>query len=198
MGTEILDEAFFARDTPSVARDLIGCEIRVDQPEGLLTGRIVETEAYGGQDDPASHAGRGRTPRSAVMFGPPAVVYVYFIYGVHHCLNFVTEPEGRAGAVLLRAVEPLQGRREMARRRGLNPDTCSDRDLTRGPGRLCAALGLDRGWTGVPLTGPQSRIRIAGRKGKLGSIISGPRVGISRAQEKPWRFCLAGSSCLTV
>ncbi len=199
MAATYLAEDFFLRDVVTVARDLIGCEVRVRHADGVRAGRIVEAEAYGGTDDPASHAGRGPTPRSAIMFGPPAVVYVYLVYGMHHCLNFVTGPEGSAGAVLIRALEPLAGREAMAAARGLDPAACADRQLTAGPGRLCAALGLDLGWNGRLLTDPDSGIAVAARATPVAArdILAGPRVGITRAVERPWRFRLSGSRCLT-
>ena len=129
MRLPVLAPEFFARTTLEVAPRLIGATLHVEAADGACSGRIVEVEAYLGQDDPASHAGRGRTPRSGIMFGAPGVAYVYLIYGMHHCLNFVTEVEGQAGAVLVRAVEPLTGRDLMAARRGLDPARCKDREI---------------------------------------------------------------------
>jgi DNA-3-methyladenine glycosylase len=148
-----LGRAFFAADPVTVARALVGAVLEVTAPgTGRASGRIVEVEAYGGPDDPASHAAGGPTPRSAIMFGPPGLAYVYFIYGMHHCLNVVTGPAGSAGAVLIRALEPLEGRDGMAVRRGLDPLRCRDRDLAGGPGRVCQALGIDLAWNGLPVT----------------------------------------------
>ncbi|MCP4573015.1 MAG: DNA-3-methyladenine glycosylase [bacterium] len=174
-----LRQEFFDRPVLEVARDLLGCELVVD---GRARVRIVEVEAYGGEDDPASHAGRGPTPRSRLMFGPPGFAYVYLIYGVHHCLNFVTGPDATAGAVLVRAAEPLSG---VVPRPGLALEqTCA------GPGRLCRALGVDLAWNGVPvaedLPGPD-RLRLeTGRTPRR--ITASPRIGIRLAVHRLWRF----------
>ncbi len=197
MSEQVLAGDFFARDTRTVAPELLGCVIEVDGPEGVVAGRIVETEAYLGREDPASHAGRGKTPRSGIMFGPPGMVYVYLVYGMHHCLNFVTEPDGVPGAVLIRALEPVRGRGIMALRRGLDPARCRDRDLTAGPGRLCRALGIDRTWNGRSLADPDSGIRVLAAQAAPTGILIGPRVGIRRAVELPYRFRVTGSDCLT-
>ncbi len=197
MSEQVLAGDFFARDTRTVAPELLGCVIEVDGPEGVVAGRIVETEAYLGREDPASHAGRGKTPRSGIMFGPPGMVYVYLVYGMHHCLNFVTEPDGVPGAVLIRALEPVRGRGIMALRRGLDPVRCRDRDLTAGPGRLCRALGIDRTWNGRSLADPDSGIRVLAVQAAPTGILIGPRVGIRRAVELPYRFRVTGSDCLT-
>ena len=138
MAIQPLRQSFFARNTITVARELVGCLLVVEGDGGKVSGRIVEVEAYEGEGDPASHAANGRTPRSEIMFGPPGFAYVYLIYGMHHCLNFVTEAEGTAGAVLIRAVEPVSGRDLMVVRRGLKPEKAGDRDLCVGPGRLHA------------------------------------------------------------
>lgn len=181
-----LERSFYDRDTLIVARELLGKRL-VRQIDGArLAGRIVETEAYT-QDDAACHASRGCTPRTAVMFGPPGHAYVYFIYGMHHCFNVVTESEGTAGAVLIRALEPVEGLDQMlARRRGH-----SGVALTNGPARLCYALGIDRTLNGVDLvTGdrlwiePDQTIPDA-------QIARGPRIGVrgdERALNCPWRF----------
>jgi len=175
---------FFARSPLTVAAELIGAVLHLRQDDAVCSGRIVETEAYAGDDDPASHAYRGPTPRNAVMFGPPGVVYVYFIYGVHHCLNIVTGPEGTPGAVLIRAVEPLDGLEAMKRRR----DRDRDRGLTNGPGKLCEAFGVDRRLNGLDLgpgigpalwiTQPPDRPRVTATS----------RIGLSRAVDRLWRF----------
>jgi len=197
-----LPRRFFARDTLEVARALLGCVLWA-QPAGgeACAGRIVEVEAYLGEDDPASHAGRGRTPRSATMFGPPGHAYVYLSYGMHHCLNAVTEADGRAGAVLLRAIEPLVGQDAMAGRRGVG----DPRLLAAGPGRLCEALGIDRAWNGLPLAGPGANVVNHLAAGCVwiapGSpparVMAGPRIGIRRAADRPYRFCDPDSRLLS-
>jgi DNA-3-methyladenine glycosylase len=197
----LLGEEFFARATIAVARDLLGATLRVRGSTGpWASGRIVETEAYGGPDDPASHAGRGRTARSDIMFGPAGVAYVYLIYGVHHCLNFVTERDGTAGAVLIRALEPLEGKPGMARRRGLDPKHHRPGDLCSGPGKLCQALGLDLAWNGVPVAAasvdPAHRIQVAAATSPV-AWQAGPRIGITRAKDRPLRFIDPGSNCLS-
>ena len=167
----ILIPDFFERSTLEVAPELLGAVLCVRANGAECAGRIVEVEAYLGEDDLASHAGRGRTPRSEIMFGEPGIAYVYLIYGVHHCLNFVTEGNGTAGAVLIRALEPLSGRKEMAHRRGLDPARCSDREIASGPGKLCAACGIDLAWNGLALRRP--------RRGR------GWIVGSRRAKQRP-------------
>ena len=204
MGTTDLSlpRAFFARPTPEVARALIGVQLWVSIGTETVAGRVVETEAYLGADDPASHAAAGVTPRSAIMFGPPGMVYVYFIYGVHHCLNLVTEPAGQAGAVLLRALEPLVGCEVMARRRAAGRS--SDRalpspDLCSGPGKLCQACGIDLAWNGLclgPDSDPQRHIWcVLGTPARR--VVATPRIGIKRARERLLRFIDPDSDCLT-
>lgn len=203
----MLTREFFARPTLEVAPELVGAILHVAAGGEECSGRIVEVEAYLGEEDPASHAGRGRTPRSSIMFGPAGVAYVYLIYGMYHCLNFVTEEEGTAGAVLIRAVEPLSGRETMARRRGLERSLVSGRvrprDLTAGPGKLCAACGVDLGWNGLPLTDDKRRV---GTPGAIwvqaapdgpGRVEATARIGIRRAVESPYRFVDPASSCLS-
>lgn len=196
-----LPRAFFARPTPEVARALVGVQLWVSVGAETVAGRVVETEAYLGADDPASHAAVGVTPRSAIMFGPPGITYVYIIYGMHHCLNFVTEAAGTAGAVLVRAMEPQAGRDLMASRRGLDPVRARDKDLCAGPGRLCRALGIDLGWNGLPLFGPDTAspgdIRIIPGEGPPGGPAATPRIGIRQAKERLHRFVDAGSHCLS-
>lgn len=148
-------------------------------------GPIVEVEAYD-QEDPASHGYRGPTPRTAVMFGPPGHAYVYRSYGIHWCLNFVCAEAGRAEAVLVRALEPERGLDTMRERRGVEPE----RALCSGPGKLCQALGLSRDEDGAPLDAPP--FRLLSRR-DTPAIATGPRIGITRAVELPWRYALAGS-----
>jgi len=153
----------------------------------LLTARIVEAEAYQ-EDDPASHSFRGRTNRTEVMFGPPGHAYVYFTYGMHHCMNVVTGSTGEGSAVLLRAAEPLEGLEEMARRRGTN----DPRALCSGPGRLCRALGIDRAENGLDLVRGRLLWLLEGAPVAPGTISVGPRVGITSGTDRPWRFSVQG------
>jgi DNA-3-methyladenine glycosylase len=162
-----------------VAPDLLGKIFVV----GLCRGRITEVEAYGGTDDPASHAARGPTPRNAVMFGPAGVLYVYVTYGMHHCANIVTGPVGDAQAVLLRSVEPLEGIDEMRTRR---PKARSDRDLANGPGKLCAAFDIDLRHNGLDLA--KGAFGIYDEGFVSATIVSTPRIGISKAIDLPWRW----------
>ena len=166
-----------------MARELIGCTVA----HGETAGLIVETESYH-VDDPACHAFGGPTPRSSVLFGPPARAYVYLSYGIHSLLNFVSEPEGEAAAVLIRALEPVAGIETMRERRGIE----RLEDLCSGPGKLTEALGIGLALNGVSLSdGP---IEVSGRADQEApAIVTGPRIGITKATEHPWRFCAAGS-----
>jgi DNA-3-methyladenine glycosylase len=188
---------FYVLPTLTVARALIGCILRHETAEGLASGRIVETEAYC-RDDPASHAYRGETPRNRTMFGPPARAYIYLSYGVHHCFNVVTAPEGVAEAVLIRALEPLEGLDLMLRRRGLTPlpDEAEERRrrrVARGPGNLSAALGLSRAQDGWDLTSGPLAILPRPADDPEPVILTTPRIGISQGVDLPWRFLMAGS-----
>lgn len=188
-----LPRAFFDRHPIVVARAVLGRLLLFDRPEGRISGRIVETEAYRGARDPASHAYRGRTARNAVMFGPPGHAYVYFIYGMHFCLNLVTEAAGSSSAVLVRALEPVEGIERMRERRGSVPTE----SLMRGPGNVARALGLGREHDGLDLTtGP---LWISDRPARRGGhrIARGPRIGIRRAIHFAWRFYLAGHPCVS-
>ncbi len=185
---EKLDRKFFARPPETVARELLGCVLVRRLGGAILRGRIVETEAYSAANDPASHAYRGRTPRNNIMFGPPGLAYIYFIYGKNFCLNVVTEPEGKAGAVLIRALEPLEGIPLMQRFRG----TSVLKQLTSGPGKLCQAFGIDRALNGIDLLGNQLYL-IKGLPVDREEIVVTTRVGISTGQDLPWRFYLRGS-----
>jgi DNA-3-methyladenine glycosylase len=176
-----LDRRFFARSVHEVAPELIGAMLMV----GGVGGCIVEVEAYH-HTDPAAHSFRGPTERNAVMFGPPGHAYVYRSYGIHWCLNFVCEPEGSASAVLIRAIEPLEGLATMRRRRGLK----DERLLCSGPGRVGEALGITRTHNGLPLDRPPFRLIARSEKPE---IAAGVRIGISKAAELPWRYGLAGS-----
>jgi DNA-3-methyladenine glycosylase len=182
------DAEFFARSVHDVARELIGCELRFDGVGGV----IVETESYE-RDDPACHAYVGLTPRTSTLFGPPARAYVYLSYGIHSCLNFVCEPEGRAAAVLIRALEPRWGIDEMRRRRGRT----ENRELCSGPGKLTEALEIGLEMNAASLTEPPFELRARGPEWSDVEVVTGPRIGISRAADYPWRFCAAGSDFLS-
>lgn len=189
-----LARSFFRQDTRTIARALIGMLLVHDSSTGRTVGRVVETEAYLGASDPAAHSYGGRTPRNASMFGPPGRAYVYFIYGVHHCFNVVTGPIGVGEAVLVRALEPIEGIEIMRVRRG----ACSDRELCRGPGKLVAAMGLGKRHDGVDLVrgdvGLFHPVRVrAVDAGPPLEVVTTVRVGISRARDLPLRFHLAGS-----
>lgn len=186
----VLPTSFFDRDVLVVARDLLGCVVESETDEGLVAIRLVEVEAYAGEDDAASHAWRGPTPRTAVMFGPPGRVYVYFTYGMHWCANVVCGPDGRASAVLMRGGEVVDGV-EIARSR--RRSGIPDRALASGPANLASCLGLDGSWTGEQVTSARGRLRV--RRGVPvddDSVASGPRVGITRAVENPWRYRILG------
>ena len=172
---------FFARDVHSVARDLIGATLLVDG----VGGRIVEVEAYH-HEDPAAHGYGGRTERNATMFGPAGRVYVYRSYGIHWCMNFVCADVGEADAVLLRALEPTHGIETMRERRGLE----NERLLCAGPGRVCQALAVSREHDGLALD--RAPFTLYARDTEP-QIVTGPRIGITKAAELPWRYGLAGS-----
>jgi DNA-3-methyladenine glycosylase len=180
-----LRRSFFGRPVLEVAPELIGVTVLVNG----AGGRIVEVEAYH-HTDPAAHSYRGPTDRNAVMFGPPGYAYVYRSYGIHWCLNFVCEAEGSASAVLIRALEPLAGIAAMRRRRGM-PDA---RALCSGPGKLCEALGVSRRHNGLALDRPPFELRARVEKPE---IAVGPRIGITKAVDHPWRFGLKGSRFLS-
>jgi len=184
-----LPASFYARPTPVVARRLLG-HVLVSEVGGRRTaGRIVETEAYLGPDDPASHGYRARrTRRNASMFERPGTAYVYFTYGMHWCLNAVTEREGIPAAVLIRALEPLDGLPTMRRRRRNAPD----RELCSGPAKLCQALGVTGREDGAPLTRGRLRIVRQGSRQRYAIIVT-PRIGITRAVDWPLRFLIEGS-----
>jgi DNA-3-methyladenine glycosylase len=167
-----------------VARDLIGCTVK----HGRTSGLIVETESYH-VDDPACHAYTGLTPRTRVLFGPPGHAYVYRSYGVHALLNFVAEPDGDAAAVLIRALEPLEGVALMRRRRGVD----DVKQLCSGPGKLTQSLGIWLDLNGVRLDHGPIEVHERSPEHCDPEVVTGPRVGISRATELPWRFSLAGS-----
>jgi DNA-3-methyladenine glycosylase len=180
-----LKRPFFARSVHEVAPELIGATLLIDD----VGGRIVEVEAYH-HTDPAAHSFRGMTDRNAVMFGPPGYAYVYRSYGIHWCLNFVCEPEGSASAVLIRALEPLEGLAKMRRRRGL----ADERLLCSGPGRLAQALGVTHAHNGLALD--RLPFELYAREGKP-EVVTGVRIGLTKAAELPWRYGLKGSKYLS-
>jgi DNA-3-methyladenine glycosylase len=180
-----LHPSFFARSVHTVAPDLIGATLLFADIGGI----IVEVEAYH-HTDPAAHSFRGRTERNAIMFGPPGFAYVYRSYGIHWCLNFVCEPKGSASAVLIRALAPSHGIATMRRRRGL----ADERLLCSGPGRLCEALAITANHNGLALD--RSPFRLLARDKDV-EVVSGPRIGLTKAAELPWRYGLKGSRFLS-
>ena len=182
-----LSRRFFERYTPDVARDLVGCRLVRVLDGQRLSGMIVETEAYRGARDPASHAYRGRTPRNEVMFGPAGHAYVYFTMGMHYCLNATTEPEGTPAAVLLRAVEPLEGIGAMAANRGVS----DPRRLAAGPGNLTKALAVDGAMNGEDVV--KSARLFFEELTSAGTVRASARVGVSAGQTSRWRFYAEGS-----
>ena len=188
-----LPRSFYARDPVLVARAVLGRLLVHGAADGLVAGRIVEAEAYRGADDPASHAFRGRTSRNAVMFGPAGHTYVYFSYGMHHCLNLVTGSEGRASAVLVRALEPVAGLQLMRARRGV----AESARLASGPGNVARALGLTRAHDGLDLvSGPLWLSDLPPRRGGR-RVARGPRIGIQAGLDRDWRCFLAGHPCVS-
>jgi len=181
---KVILRRFYKRDVVDVARDLLG-KLLVREVEGKrLVGRIVEVEAYRGRDDPASHAYRGRTKRNEVMFGKPGLAYVYLAYGVNWCLNITAEPEGEPAAVLIRAVEPLEGIEEMMANRGVN----SIKNLTNGPGKLTKAFKIDGSLNGWDMTrGELLYVAYPDKKEDFEIGVSA-RIGIKVGLDKPWRF----------
>lgn len=196
MNLRVLSRQFFNRDPRTVGRALLGKILVRRENSGLISVRIVEVEAYLGKTDPASHSYRGQTARNAVMFGPPGFVYVYFIYGNHYCLNVTCWPEGRAGAVLFRAGEPLEGLDAMAAARGISLSTERDlKRLTSGPGNLAQALGITRERdNGKDLTSTKSDLYIADDGFVPRDILVTPRIGITKAAERPLRYVIAGNA----
>jgi DNA-3-methyladenine glycosylase len=191
----LVPRAFFLDPPDVVARKLLGkLLVRAGEP---IVGRIVEVEAYFGESDPAAHSFAGKTPRNAVLFGPPGHAYVYFIYGMHFCLNISCEPEGRAGCLLFRALEPLCGLEAMSRGRGLAAPVRTSKGLTAltsGPGRLCQAFGVTRERdNGVDLTAPQSDLQIQDDGFVPGEVLVTPRIGISKDADRAARFIIAGN-----
>ncbi|MGC4094833.1 MAG: DNA-3-methyladenine glycosylase [Polyangiaceae bacterium] len=184
-GVLTLPRSFYAQPVLSVAKSALGKILVHESPEGRVSGRIVETEAYRGPEDRAAHSfGGRRTPRTEAMFGPPGFAYVFFVYGMHWHFNLVTTAEGAPEAVLIRALEPLEGVELMAKRRGRRADAL---ELTNGPGKLCQAMGIDRALYGADLTGD----RLYLLDGDTPRASRSPRIGVDYAKEwaeKPWRF----------
>jgi DNA-3-methyladenine glycosylase len=195
MSRQKLPRSFYLQPTLDVARKLLGMYLVRRTPRGRLAGRIVEVEAYLGERDPASHAYRGRTARNEVMFGKGGHLYVYFTYGMHFCGNVVTESRGTGHAVLLRAVEPVEGVPILARRRGLSP--ADYEELCNGPAKLCQAFGIKREHNGTDLCGES--IWIERRDPQLSGDLIGvsTRVGISTGKERLWRFFVKGNRCVS-
>lgn len=179
-----MNRQFFDRSVHEVARDLIGCRIAI----GPTAGIIVETEAYEASD-PACHAYVGRTARNEVLFGPPGHAYVYLSYGIHSLLNFVTEPEGTASAVLIRALEPTEGIDLMRERRGQE----RIETLCSGPGKLAEALGIDLSLNGADLFQPSFVLSEPAGEWAAVDVVTGPRIGITKAAELPWRYSVSGN-----
>lgn len=199
----MLARDFFDRPALAVAPELLGRVLEHSGPDGLVAVRLTEVEAYAGHLDPASHAYRGRTARNAVMFGPPGHAYVYFTYGMHFCVNLVCLGPGTASAVLLRAGEVIAGE-EVARARRQPANRTSTarvpaRDLARGPGRLCQALGIDRVLDGADVCDPSSSLRVGTGKPVDGTgVLTGPRVGVRDGADVSWRFWAAGEPTVSV
>ena len=195
-----LSPALVTSDAVTVARSLLGTLVVRDDEVGRRVGRVVETEAYAGPADQASHARAGRTRRTAVLFGPPGRAYVYLVYGMHHCLNLVCAPDGQASAVLIRAIEPIIGRERMRQRRGRTAGP--DERLAAGPARLCQALDIDRSFTGDDLL-TAGRLWLATPPTPVADaeVVSGPRIGVDYAgpewARRPWRFGVTASPSLS-
>lgn len=185
VASQLFDADCLERPALEVAPMLLGAVLCV----GGRSGVIVETEAYGGSDDPASHAFAGQTKRNRSMFGPPGVLYVYLIYGIHWCANVVCGSEGEGSAVLVRALEPVAGIEEM---RASRPQAKKLTELCSGPGKLTASLEIDRRYDGVDLTDPANNVQLLIGQ-KVLSVTTGPRVGITKAVEFPWRFGVEGN-----
>jgi DNA-3-methyladenine glycosylase len=189
---KILSRRFYAGSPDTVARGLLGKVLKRRLHGEWLSGRIVETEAYFGLDDPAAHSYVGKTARNAVLFGPPGFSYVYFIYGMYWCLNVSCEPDGKPGGVLFRAVEPLEGLTTMERLRGLSK-TAKPRLLTSGPGRLCQAFGITRAENDLDMTDRESELQILDDGFRPKSIVATPRIGLTKAVDRLHRFVIEGN-----
>ena len=195
---KLLSRAFFNRDPREVARELLGKLIVRSDGRRKLAGRIVEVEAYLGAGDLAAHAAAGHTARNSVLWGPPGHAYIYFIYGVHYCLNISCLPAGEAGCILIRALEPVSGVAEMAKARGLvDLDLTSARDLRKlasGPGKLCEALGITRPRdNGKDMVSPKADLQVMTDSFRVQDVAVTQRIGISKAAELPLRYVIAGN-----
>jgi len=189
-----LKRDFYEQPTPEAARRLLGKFLVRHHPDGTTVGRIVETEAYVGPQDKASHASRGLTARNAVMFGPAGYAYVYLVYGFHYCLNIVTEKRGYPAAVLIRALEPMEGIEIMERRRR----TTDYRKLASGPGRLCQAFAIDLALNGIDLCGDVLYVEDSGER--AWPVVAATRIGVDYAgawRNKPFRFYIRGHACVS-
>jgi len=175
---------FYERHVVDVSRDLLGKLLVRVYNQKVLVGKIVETEAYRGKDDPASHAYRGKTPRNSIMFGKPGVAYIYIIYGMYHCLNVIAEPEGEAAGVLIRAIEPLKGINLMKQLRGTN----KIKNLTNGPGKLTKAFAIDKSFNGMDLTQKNILFIAYPNQKEAFEIVETQRIGIKVGLDKMWRF----------
>ncbi len=199
---KLLPPAFFNRDPRKVARALLGKLLVRKMPRGILSGRIVETEAYLGENDAAAHSAAGKTARNAVLFGPPGIAYVYFIYGNHYCLNVSCLPDGVAGGVLFRALEPVEGIERMAAARDIEPANKADftspsflKKLTSGPGRMAEALGVTRERDNEKrFFSPRSDLQIVDDGYRVRRIAVTPRIGIVKAAAEPLRYLIAGNA----
>lgn len=199
----LLRRSFFNRDPREVSHDLLGKLIVRKDGRKLLAGRIVEVEAYLGTDDLAAHAAAGRTARNSVLFGPPGHAYVYFIYGVHYCLNISCLPDGEPGCILVRALEPVAGIDQMAKARGLEDlDFNSARNLrllASGPGKLCEALGITRPRDNdKDMVSPRCDLQVMEDGYKAEKVAVTPRIGITKSAELPLRYVIAGNSFISV
>jgi DNA-3-methyladenine glycosylase len=183
-----IPEDFFIKNVEALARDLLGCELIHESAEGVTAGLIVETEAYH-QSDPASHTYNGQTARTKVMFGPPGHIYVYFTYGMHWCFNITAEEEGIGSAVLIRALEPTRGIDLMKKRRGKEHES----ELCSGPSKLVQAMGINKSDYGKRIDSGEFRLNPRAEAANL-DIGNGPRIGIKKAVNKPWRFWLENNS----
>ena len=199
---DLIPRDFFARLSVPVAPDVLGCVLEHQTEAGLVAVELTEVEAYAGASDPASHSYRGKTARNAVMFGPPGHAYVYFTYGMHFCVNVVCAGNGSASAVLFRAGRIVAGEQLARTRRTREGKMIAFRDLARGPARLCQALDIDRSLDGTDLCVPDSPLRMrwpdTSTTDRSAKIATGPRVGVSQAAERPWRFWIEGDPTVSL